>query len=254
VETSCGRDVAGDGHRPVEGSGPPGAGLRCRDPRIATRLTRLIAAKDAETIRLHNGVEIACFANSYRLVRGPTCVCAILDEVAVWWSDQLSANPDREIFRALKPAMITQPGSLLIGLSSPYAKKGLLYEKYRDHFGRDDSKVLIWQADTATMNPQVDKEEIEAAYHDDPISAAAEFGAQFRDDLQTYIVPEAIEACVERGVYERSPLPGVTYFGFIDPAGGSGQDAMTWRFATTKTTLSCSIACESANRRLTLPT
>ena len=217
-------------------------------------LARLIAAKDAETIRLHNGVEIACFANSYRLVRGPTCVCAILDEVAVWWSDQLSANPDREIFRALKPAMITQPGSLLIGLSSPYAKKGLLYEKYRDHFGRDDSKVLIWQADTATMNPQVDKEEIEAAYHDDPISAAAEFGAQFRDDLQTYIVPEAIEACVERGVYERSPLPGVTYFGFIDPAGGSGQDAMTWRFATTKTTLSCSIACESANRRLTLPT
>ena len=190
-------------------------------------LARLVMAKDAETIRLRNGVEIACFANSYRLVRGPTCVCAILDEVAVWWSDQLSANPDREILRALKPAMITQPGSLLIGLSSPYAKKGLLYEKYRDHFGRDDSKVLIWQGETATMNPQVDKEEIEAAYLDDPISAAAEFGAQFRDDLQTYIVPEAIEACVERGIYERSPVPGVTYFSFIDPAGGSGQDAMT---------------------------
>ena len=190
-------------------------------------LARLVMAKDAETIRLRNGVEIACFANSYRLVRGPTCVCAILDEVAVWWSDQLSANPDREIFRALKPAMITQPGSLLIGLSSPYAKKGLLYEKYRDHFGRDDSKVLIWRGETATMNPQVDKEEIEAAYLDDPISAAAEFGAQFRDDLQTYIVPEAIEACVERGIYERSPVPGVTYFSFIDPAGGSGQDAMT---------------------------
>jgi hypothetical protein len=190
-------------------------------------LARLIQAKDAETIRLRNGVEIACFANSYRLVRGPTCVCAILDEVAVWWSDQLSANPDREILRALKPAMITQPGSLLVGLSSPYAKKGLLYEKHRDHWGRDGSSVLVWQADTATMNPQVDTEEIAAAYRDDPQSAKAEFGAQFRDDLQTYVVPEAIEACVDRGVYERSPTPGVTYFSFIDPAGGSGQDAMT---------------------------
>jgi Terminase large subunit, ATPase domain len=190
-------------------------------------LARLIEARDTETIRLRNGVEIACFANSYRLVRGPTCVCAILDEVAVWWSDQLSANPDREILRALKPAMITQPGALLIGLSSPYAKRGLLYEKHRDHFGRDDSKILIWQADTATMNPQADKEEIAAAYLDDPLAAAAEFGAQFRDDLQTYVVPDAIEACIDRGVYERSPVPGTTYFSFIDPAGGSGQDAMT---------------------------
>jgi hypothetical protein len=57
------------------------------------------------------------------LVRGPTIVCAILDEVAIWWNHELAANPDKEILRALKPAMITQPGSLLIGLSSPYAKK-----------------------------------------------------------------------------------------------------------------------------------
>jgi hypothetical protein len=33
----------------------------------------------------------------------------------------------------MKPAMITQPDSLLIGLSSPCAKRGLLYDKYRDH-------------------------------------------------------------------------------------------------------------------------
>jgi len=173
-------------------------------------LARLIESKDSETIRLRNGVEIACFPNSYRLVRGPTIVCAILDEVAIWWNHELAANPDKEILGALKPAMITQPGSLLIGLSSPYAKKGLLYEKYRDHFGRDDSKVLVWQAPTEVMNPQVDREEIEAAYLDDPMSAAAEFGAQFRDDLQTYVVPDAIEACVERGCYERSPVAATT--------------------------------------------
>jgi len=163
-------------------------------------LARLVVSRDSETIRLSNGTEIAAFPNSYRLVRGPTICCAILDEVAVWWSDVLAANPDVEIYRSLKPAMITQPGSLLIGLSSPYAKKGLLYEKHRDHYGRDDSNVLVWQAPTVVMNPHVDREEIEQAYRDDPASAAAEFGAQFRDDLQSYVIPEVIENCVDRGV------------------------------------------------------
>ena len=73
-------------------------------------LQRLIAGRDADSIRLTNGVEIACFANSFRLVRGPTVVCAIMDEVAVWWSDELAANPDKEIVRAIRPSMITQPG------------------------------------------------------------------------------------------------------------------------------------------------
>jgi phage terminase large subunit-like protein len=128
-------------------------------------LARLVVSRDSATIRLSNGVEIACFPNSYRLVRGPTICCAILDEVAIWWNNELAANPDREILRALKPAMITQPDSLLIGLS---------------------------QADTATMNPQVDRQEIEQAYRDDPLSAAAEFGAEFRNDLQSYVDRETL--------------------------------------------------------------
>jgi hypothetical protein len=190
-------------------------------------LARLVVARDSETIRLSTGVEIACFPNSFRLVRGPTIVCAILDEVAVWWNNELAANPDREVLRALKPAMITQPDSLLIGLSSPYAKRGLLFEKHRDHYGRDDSGVLVWQADTATMNPQVNRAEIEQAYRDDPLSAAAEYGAQFRSDLETYVSAEVIRNCVDVGVYERLPIPRTRYFAFVDPAGGSGTDAMT---------------------------
>jgi len=122
--------------------------------------------------------------------------------------------------------MITQPGSLLIGLSSPYAKRGLLYEKYRDHFGRDDSNVLVWQADTATMNPQVDRREIEQAYRDDPASAASEFGALFRSDLESFVDREALEACVTWGCHERAPIAGVRCYGFLDAAGGSGTDSM----------------------------
>jgi hypothetical protein len=127
--------------------------------------------------------------------------------------------------------MITQPDSLLIGLSSPYAKRGLLFEKHRDHYGRDDSGVLIWQAPTDVMNPQVDKQEIEQAYRDDPSSAAAEFGAQFRSDLESYVSVEVIRNCVDAGVFERMPVDHTRYFGFVDPSGGSGTDSMTLAIA-----------------------
>jgi hypothetical protein len=112
------------------------------------------------------------------------------------------------------------------GLSSPYARKGLLYEKYRDHYARDDSTVLVWQARTDVMNPQVDRQEIEQAYRDDPLSAAAEFGAEFRSDLQSYVDRETLEACVASGCYERAPIQGTRYHAFLDCAGGSGTDSM----------------------------
>jgi hypothetical protein len=58
--------------------------------------------------------------------------------------------------------MLKMPGSPLLGISSPYAKSGLLFEKYWSHYRRDGSKVLVWQAET--MNPQVDPAAHVAAY------------------------------------------------------------------------------------------
>ncbi|WP_369722922.1 hypothetical protein AB8Z38_02340 [Bradyrhizobium sp. LLZ17] len=59
-----------------------------------------------------------------------------------------------------------------------------------------------------------------------PASAAAEYGAQFRSDVETFVNREAVEACVSVGVQERSPISGVTYSAFVDPSGGSA-DSMT---------------------------
>ena len=93
--------------------------------------------------------------------------------------------------------------------------------------------MLVWQADTATMNRQIDPDLIDQAYDEDPASAAAEFGAQFRDDLQSFIAREAVEACVELGCRERAPERRIEYRAFVDPAGGgkSGNDAMTLAIA-----------------------
>ena len=55
---------------------------------------------------------------------------------------------------ALRPAMATVPDSLLLGLSSPYAARGELYQAVERSFGQDDPHVLVWNADSASMNPE----------------------------------------------------------------------------------------------------
>ena len=55
----------------------------------------------------------------------------------------------------------------------------------------------------------------------DPASASAEYLAQFRTDIEAFITREAVESCVERGVFERAPLKIAKYIAFCDPSGGS---------------------------------
>ncbi len=61
---------------------------------------------------------------------------------------------------------------------------------------------------------------------EDPARAAAEYLAQFRADVEAFVLREAVEACIARGVYERGPLSEHRYVGFVDPSGGS-MDSMT---------------------------
>jgi hypothetical protein len=81
------------------------------------------------------------------------------------------------------------------------------------------------------MNCTVPQALIDDALQEDPAAAGAEWLAIFRADLEAYVGREAIEACVDRGVYERSSQPGISYVAFCDPAGGSGQDSMTCAIA-----------------------
>jgi hypothetical protein len=189
-------------------------------------LARLIESRTKEAITLTNRVSIEVHTASFRAVRGYTVVAAILDEVAFWPTED-SATPDSEIVQAIRPAMATVPGALLLGISSPYARRGELWRAYREHFGKDGDPILVWQGDTRSMNPAVPKAVIEAAYSEDEASASAEYGAQFRRDIESLLTREAIEECVAQGRRELPPLATVRYFGFVDPAGGSGQDSMT---------------------------
>ena len=63
-------------------------------------------------------------------------------------------------------------------------------------------------------------------YEDDPESAKAEYGGEFRTDLADFVSRETIDAVVMWGRRELPPEPGVTYSGFVDPSGGV-SDSMT---------------------------
>lgn len=189
-------------------------------------LAQMVAKSTAEGIELTNGLAIEITTNDQRSSRGRTVVAAVFDEVA-FWSSENSANPDQDVYNAVKPAMATIPGAMLIGISSPYARRGLLWSKHKKHFGKP-GKTLVVQAPTWRMNPTIarDGEFLTDAFKDDPASAKAEYGAEFRTDVEAFVSLEVVEACVANGVYERAPLPGISYSAFVDPSGGS-QDSMT---------------------------
>ncbi len=185
-------------------------------------LSGMIVGDSADTILLSNRVQIEIAAASFRSTRGYTYAAVLADEVAFWRSDE-SLNPDVEILRALRPGLASIPGSIMMLASSPYGKKGALYNSYRRHYGRDDARVLVWKAPTEAMNPRIDPAIIAEAYDEDPESARAEYGAEFRDDLADFITREQIDAITMWGRHELPSEPGIAYRAFLDPSGGSSD-------------------------------
>lgn len=188
-------------------------------------LARMVEREAAEEIDLSNSVTIEVGTSSYRAVRGRTLAAALCDELAFWFSDN-SANPDYEVLDALRPAMATIPTAMLLCASSPYARRGALYDAHRKHFGQDGSLVLVWQAATRVMNPTVPQRVIDEAMARDPASAGAEYGAEFRTDVEAFVSREVIDRLVPPGVVERSPVADTRYQAFCDPSGGA-SDSMT---------------------------
>jgi hypothetical protein len=150
----------------------------------------------------------------------------VFDEVS-FWKDETSATPDIEMYRAVLPALAT-PRGMLIGISTPYRKFGLLHQKHRDHFGVDDPGVLVVQGASKMFNPSLDDAVIDAQRAADPTSASAEWDAEFRADIATFLDDELIDRAVEHDrPLELPPAEGVVYQAFTDPSGGVGSDSYT---------------------------
>jgi hypothetical protein len=190
-------------------------------------LTRLIVGKTAESISLSNGIDIEVRPASFRGVRGVTTIAVVADEAAFWYTeDSASTNPDSAILDAVRPSLATTGGMLAV-ISSPYGKRGAVYEAFDRHFGaKGDKLVLVAKGASRDFNPSLPQKIVDRAYEKDPIAASAEYGGEFRSDLERFISLEAVQACVMPGVLEIAPQRGRTFTFFCDPSGGS-SDSMT---------------------------
>jgi hypothetical protein len=182
-------------------------------------LSSLIETATADEIRLKSGIVISVHTASFRTVRGRTLLACIFDEVA-YWRDETGANPDLEVYRAVLPALISTRG-MLIGISSPYRRRGLLHDRHRDYFGKDDGDVLVVQGPSTLFNPTLDENFIARAREADPEAARAEWDAEFRTDLTALLEDELIESAIEHGrPLELPRRPGLNYVAFTDASAG----------------------------------
>ncbi|ATX66244.1 hypothetical protein [Roseinatronobacter bogoriensis] len=185
-------------------------------------LKPLVQRETAEGLELTNRSAIEVHTASHRAVRGYTCAAVIADELAFWFSD--GARPDAEVIAAVRPALATLGGKL-IALSSPYARRGMLWTTYKNRFGKA-GRVLVAQAPSRTMNPTLPQRVVDDALKDDSARASAEYLAQFRSDIEAFLSVEVVDAVTRDKPLELPPVEGVTYTAFADPSGG-GADEFT---------------------------
>ena len=186
-------------------------------------LEAMIIREDKEAVELSNRTAIEVHTASFRAVRGYTVACCIADEIAFWRSED-SANPDHEIINAIRPAMATLDGRL-VALSSPYARRGALWDAYKRNHGKS-GPILVAKAPSRTMNPTLPQRVVDQALERDEAAAKAEYLAEFRVDVEGFLTREVVEACTVPGRVELPPISGVQYAAFTDSSGGS-KDAWT---------------------------
>jgi hypothetical protein len=192
-------------------------------------LKQLVISRTSDSIQLRNRIEICTRAASFRRLRGNTFICVLADEAAFWYTEEYSSNADVEILNAVRPGLATTRGPLIIA-SSPYARRGVVWNSFKRHYGPDgDPLILVAQGASRRFNPSLRQAVVDREYERDPASAAAEYGGSFRSDIEAFVPIEIVEACL--GDYlEIPPSQSLKYFAFCDPSGGSA-DSMTLAIA-----------------------
>lgn len=199
----------------------------------------------ADRIELKNGVTIATTPPTVKSIRGYDSPIAVLDEVGVWFQDAESANPDFEIYRNVSSRQAQFPNPKIIGISSPWNKAGLLFQRQeagtngtrlvctecrldpvRDRAacpacramrGPHEGRVILYST-TAISNPIIPKAWLQDAYNKDPKAFERECLAIAQDSLSGFLPSALIKEAVDPGVIERAPEPLNVYVAAIDPA------------------------------------
>jgi hypothetical protein len=151
--------------------------------RSVPMIEALVMGETKESLELSNRTILETQTADPSTLRGYVAHLIVNDEIA-YLPTESSAEPDTEILIAERPCLASLPGSLLLSISSPYSRRGSLYDAYQAHYAKDGDPVLFWKASSLEMNPSLDPAIIAAAYELDPAVASAEWGGEFRSDCE----------------------------------------------------------------------
>jgi hypothetical protein len=211
---------------PFVGSGEL-TGLVQRRSAAREALRRLVSRQTRTELELTSGVTVAVHTAHYVKIRGRTLGLALGDECALGRDERTGANPATEILNAIRPALATTRGRLLLP-TTPFAKLGAVWDLFSRYWGVNDAPTLVWHASSLTMNPTLDPRVVEAALDRDETVARREWMAQFAESEAGYTTRGVLARCVVRGRSVLEPQRGADYLLFLDAASGSGADAMAW--------------------------
>lgn len=147
----------------------------------------------------------------------------VMEEVAQFGAEAggYTVNAE-EILRAGETRLL--PGCQGWIISSPYGPEGLLYELYKDHFGKP-GRYLVVHAPTLALNPvTVSREMVEAIRAKTPDVAAREYDAQWLDPDTAFFAGQHLEAAQRRTPLELPFDELCHYVAAIDP----GTRANSW--------------------------
>jgi hypothetical protein len=149
-------------------------------------------------------VQIKVAAASSKTTRG-VAACAILcDEIAFWNLEESMKETDAKIMKAVRPSM-KQFGALalLIKLSSPGIKQGVLYGEYKQsQEGTLPDTYAVFKAPSWVMSPSdvLPEAELLEEWRLDPDGFDTEYRGNFSDSLSNFILPQYIDMAVLKGV------------------------------------------------------
>lgn len=164
-------------------------------------------------------LQIKFFSSVSSGIRGLANFVIVLDEVA-FFKDKGNSSADA-VYQAASPSVATfapadpnggdvlsrESEGRIILISSPYNKDGLFYVKYEQSKGGGSGAkdIIMVQAPTWEVNPQVPIGFLENAHGKDPVAFATEFGAEFTDRVMAWIErSKDLMVCVDKDLKPES--------------------------------------------------
>ena len=189
-------------------------------------LAAMIDDKTKTELRFKNRTAMRVATASFRTQRGKTSIGESDDEAAFMHDAEASANPFSAILAAQRPAMATIPTAQLAVATTPRGRNDTVFRTFERYFGQSDPRVLVLRADHS-HNPTLDPAVVQAALEADEFAARAEFFAEFRTDVETFLSRDLVMRNVVENRGDIPPHAGARVYWFTDPASGSGADSYT---------------------------